>query len=65
MGRDAWAAARFREDFRAAIFKAMPKMLGEGRTRPVKDQLREIIESVTPRTWKQDKVRLLELVAAL
>ena len=54
-----------REDFRAAIFKAMPKMLADGRQPSVKQQMREIIERVTPRTWKRDKARLLEMLAAV
>jgi hypothetical protein len=53
-----------REDFRAAIFKAMPKMLADGGQRSVKDQMREIIERMTARTWKRDRARLLEMNGA-
>jgi hypothetical protein len=51
-----------REDFRAAIFKAMPKMLADGGQRSAKEEMREIIHRVTPRTWKSDKARLLALL---
>lgn len=51
-----------REDFRAAIFKAMPKMLGEGSSTSAKEQMRDIIGRVTPKTWKSDKARLLALL---
>ncbi|MBE7504417.1 MAG: hypothetical protein HS113_29820 [Verrucomicrobiales bacterium] len=54
-----------REDFRAAIFKAMPKMLADGGQQSVKDQMRAILEGMTARTWKRDRVELLELVAKL
>ena len=54
-----------REDFRAAILKAMPRMLGEGPQQSVRDEMRQIIERVTPRTWKRDKARLLELVGRI
>jgi hypothetical protein len=54
-----------REDFSPAIFKAMPKMLADGGQRSVKDEMREIIERVTPRTWTRDKKRLLELLCRL
>jgi hypothetical protein len=39
-----------REDLRTAIFKAVPKMLADGGQRSVKDEMRQIIEGVTPRT---------------
>lgn len=51
-----------REDFRAAIFKAMPKMLADGGQRSAKEEMRDIIERVTPKTWKRDKERLLALL---
>ncbi len=51
-----------REDFRAAILKAMPKMLGEGGQQSVKEEMRGIIEGMTARTWKRDRARLLELL---
>ena len=51
-----------REDFRQAIFKAMPKMLSDGGQKSAKEEMRDIIERATPRTWKRDKAKLLELV---
>jgi integrase len=51
-----------REDFRAAILRAMPKMLGEGTSKSAKEEMRQIIERVTPKTWKRDKARLLRLL---
>ncbi|HNU53378.1 MAG TPA: integrase, partial [Verrucomicrobiota bacterium] len=55
-----------REDFRAAIFRAMPRMLADGGAqRSVKEEMRRIIEGMTARTWKRDSARLLDLVAAL
>ncbi|MCZ7641333.1 MAG: hypothetical protein M5U12_37915 [Verrucomicrobia bacterium] len=51
-----------REDFRAAIFKAMPKMLGEGSGRSAKQEMRDIIQRMTPKTWKRDQVRLLAIL---
>jgi hypothetical protein len=46
----------------------MPKPLtnereSEEQGTATKDELREIIERVTPKTWKQDKARLLALPA--
>jgi hypothetical protein len=35
-----------REDFRQVLLKAMPKMLGDGGQKPVKEEMREIIEHV-------------------
>jgi hypothetical protein len=52
-----------REDFRTAILKAMPRMLGESAQKSTRDEMRSIIERVTPGTWKRDKARLLELLA--
>ena len=51
-----------REHFRTAIFKAMPKMLADGGQRSVKEETCQIIQGVTPRTWKRDKAKLLEPV---
>jgi len=53
-----------REDFRAVLVKAMPKMLGEGESKPsVKDEMRQIIESLTAKSLAKDRVRLLQLLA--
>jgi hypothetical protein len=54
-----------REDFRTAIFKAMPKMLADGGQGSVKDEMRQIIEGMTPRTWTRDKERPSELRPSL
>jgi len=54
-----------REDFRAAIFRAMPKMLADGGQRSVKEEMLAIVEGMTARTWKRDKARLRDLVARL
>ncbi len=51
-----------REDFRQAILKAMPRMLGEGDAKPAKEQMRQIIEGMTAKTWKQDKAVLIGLL---
>ena len=51
-----------REDFRQAIMKAMPKMLSNGGQKLAKEEMRAIIEHVTPQTLKRDKARLLEPV---
>ncbi|MCZ7641390.1 MAG: hypothetical protein M5U12_38210 [Verrucomicrobia bacterium] len=54
-----------REDFRAAIFRAMPKMLADGGEQSARDQMRAILDGMTAKTWKRDRVELLELVAKL
>ena len=54
-----------REDFRTAIFRAMPKMLADGEQRSVKEEMLEIIKGMTAKTWRRDGARLLDLVAAL
>jgi integrase len=45
---------------------ALPSVIGEASALPPAksrdDQLRDIIESVTPKTWQQDKVRLLAIL---
>jgi len=50
-----------REDFRRALQSAMPKLLTNGHKAP-KDELREIVEGMTAKSWRQDKARLVELV---
>jgi len=52
-----------REAFRQALQAAMPKLLTNGQKSP-KDEMREIVERMTAKTWKRDKARLLELVKA-
>ena len=51
-----------REDFRQAILKAMPKMLADGGQRSAKDEMREILERMTARTWKRDRAQALRLL---
>lgn len=53
-----------REEFRREFEKAMPRMLMNG-AKSRDDQLREIIEGMTPKTCKNDKVRLLGLLATV
>jgi len=52
-----------REDFRTAIFKAMPKMLSDGGNRPsVKEEMRQALDAMTPKTCNSDRARLLGLL---
>jgi hypothetical protein len=53
-----------REAFRQALHSAMPKLLTNGQQSP-KDELREVVEAMTAKTWKADKARILELVGKL
>jgi len=67
-----------REAFRQALQSAMPKLLMNGGPEGQKlvigsqstavgkreAEMREIIERVTPKSWKRDKARLLELLKA-
>ncbi len=50
-----------REEFRREFEKAMPQLMMNG-AKSRNEQLREIIERVTPKTWKRDKARLLALL---
>jgi len=50
-----------REAFRQALQTAMPKLLTNGQKSP-KEEMREILEAMTAKTWKRDQQRLLELV---
>ena len=52
------------EAFRQALQSAMPKLLTNGQKSP-KDEMREILARMTVKTWKKDKVRMKELMAAL
>jgi integrase len=54
-----------REDFRAAILKAMPKMLADRPQPSVKDQVSEILEGMTAKTWKRDRDEAARLLADL
>jgi len=52
-----------REDFRAAILKAMPKMLADsGGQKSVKEEMRQILEWMTAGTWRKDRARLLGML---
>ena len=53
------------EDSRAAILKAMPKMLADTGQKSAKEQMREIIEGMTAKTCKRDRARVLELLRRL
>ena len=53
-----------REDFRAVLAQAMPKM-GQGSTTFTKEQMNELLQRMTVRTWSADRRRLLELIEAL
>jgi len=50
-----------KEAFRQALQSAMPKLLTNGQKSP-KDEMREIIETMTAKTLKIDKARLLALL---
>lgn len=52
-----------REAFRQALQAAMPKLLTNGQKSP-KDEMREIVEAMTAKTWKRDQKRVLELMKA-
>ena len=53
-----------REAFRQALQLAMPKLLTNGQKSP-KDEMREILAGMTVKTWKKEKARMEELMAAL
>ena len=53
-----------REDFRQALQSAMPKLLTNGIKSP-KDEIREILERASLKTWKSDKVKLVNLLKSL
>jgi hypothetical protein len=42
----------------------MPKLLTNGQKSP-RDEMREILARMTVKTWKKDKTRMKELMAAL
>ncbi len=53
-----------REDFRAVLTKAMPKMLGDGGQKPsAKHEMNRILEGMTAKSWQADRERLLQLLA--
>ena len=55
-----------REDFRAAILKAMPKMLADRPSLATpREQMLAILDQMSSKTWKADSRRLRELVARM
>ena len=52
------------EAFRQALQSAMPKLLMNGLKSP-RDEMREILVTTTVKTWKKNKARMEELLAAL
>lgn len=53
-----------REEFRRALQSAMPKLLTNGQ-KTLKDQMIEILDRTTIKTWKKDVARLRQLVATV
>jgi integrase len=53
-----------REEFRRALQSAMPKLLTNGHKTP-KEQMLEILDGISAKTWQRDSKRLRELTAAL
>ena len=53
-----------REEFRRALQSAMPKLLTNGSKTP-KEQMLEILNATTGKTWKNDASRLRELLTIL
>jgi hypothetical protein len=51
-----------REEFRAAILKAMPKMLAGRPQNSPREEILTLLDSSSPRTWKADVRRLRKLV---
>lgn len=51
-----------REDFRQALQSVMPRLLTNAQEQP-EDEMRAILVQMTPETIKQDKARLMELLA--
>jgi hypothetical protein len=55
-----------REDFRAAILKAMPKMLTDDNGRKsIKDEILKLLDKTSARTWKADVRSIRKLVETL
>jgi hypothetical protein len=52
------------EAFRQALQSAMPKLLMNG-LKSARDEMREILVGTTVKTWKKNKARMEELLAAL
>jgi hypothetical protein len=53
-----------REDFRATIIKAMPRMLAEdSEQRSVNKQVLTILQGMTSKTWRRDKAEAIRLLA--
>ncbi|MGE4182759.1 MAG: tyrosine-type recombinase/integrase [Limisphaerales bacterium] len=54
-----------REDFRQAIVRAMPTMLGTGDRPAAKDEMRRILHEMTAKTMQADRDRLMHLITQL
>jgi integrase len=62
-----------REEFRQALNAAMPKLLtngnhpaeGAAKTKPPQEQIRDIAETATAKTWKRDMARILQVLDRL
>lgn len=53
-----------REEFRRALNSAMPKLLTNGHKTP-KDQILEILDRSSPKTWPKDRQRLRDIATSL
>ena len=54
-----------REEFRKALQDAMPALLTQGGSINKNEQARDILDGMTAETWKQDRERLLALLAGV
>ncbi len=54
-----------REDFRQALLKSMPMILRDGARPSARDEMRGVLNGMTVGTWKNDRARLLEMLADL
>ena len=64
--RSAKAASALQAILSAAVpVQEMPKMLGNGSTKSARQQMKELLERMTVRTWSTERRRLLELNEAL
>ena len=53
-----------REDFGQALMAAMPRMLSDGRQKSAKEEMRGILEAMSPESCLRDRARLLALLNA-
>ena len=57
-----------REEFRRVLQTNMPRLLSNGQVvsdKPPKEQMREILEAMSGKTWKKDREQLLKLLTDL